>query len=637
MKKDTVVKPRSKRSSHDLSCQSLTTTDLFKIKPVFSRLIIPNDHFNIKTSQINRVDSLPVSSFVNIKNRLAWFYVKHCQVWKPWDAFITQAPYAFGGTNTVPSSVPYVGVLDLSSLFITYGYYTLGLVTSSVITSSVQNIDDLYQVYENDSYDKIYCVLNSDSTINYVYGYKFTPKGRLVYDILYSLGYRFPDIMIEGDSAYNTDRFNMSSLHMSLLPLMSYLSVLVNYYVPIKFRNYAFINSFSYLVTPYSSHVTSAFGASFSSDVESFWSNVVNIIISVYYGSDYFTDSLINPYKGVQSVMRQPGDSYDGSGTEPYTNVNATQHQEPYMILRDGSDVGGEFNYLTQYYISALQALTSKSQLAALSQNDIVGRALSMFGYKPEVADMVPALLSRKNSNIYVSPEVATADTFDSGTGEGTPLGYKAGRGEGTITDYHCKFDFDNYGSLLCVSSVSPDIMYTSGIHREMLHTNRDLCFDPAYVNLGPQAISNAEVSMQMPWNSPDGSVDNDPIATFGFQNRYAELGYRRDFMSGDFVMRSRNTGLDAFHFNRKIDGWNIFNNGVFALARYGQANSPYGQGQYDRIFFDQNSQNDHIQQWNIFEINADRDIPYNGEMSVGDDNNGKEQEVGRPSEVMNA
>ena len=629
MKKDTVVKPRSKRSSHDLSCQSLTTTDLFKIKPVFSRLTIPNDHFNIKTSQINRVDSLPVSSFVEIKNRLAWFHVKNVQVWKPWDAFITQAPYAFGGLNTVPSEVPYITPLDFSSIFDRSNGF--GLVTHDVVTASIQDIQDAYHFFEVSSYDKLEVNLNNDGTISSVFAYKFTVKGRLIYDVLYSLGYRFPDITFTGTSEYSAQVLDYGGVHMSLLPLMAYLSVLVNYYVPVKFRSFAFVNSFSYLVNPYNFHVNRFWTSISNTDVISFWVNVFDILCEVYYGSDYFTDSLANsPYRTFSNgVYSTPGDTSQNGQA-----VIDTGTIPPQAIIGNNHDNNP---YLTQYIISALQAVTSKSQLAALTNNDIVGRALSMFGYKPEVADMVPSLLSHENNNIYVSPEVAQADTYDSNTGEGTPLGYKAGRGEGVIKDYQCKFDFDDYGQLLCISSVSPDILYTYGLHREMMHTSRGLCFDPAYVNLGPQAIANIELPNQFMFESSDGQVSLLPRNTFGFQNRFAELGYRRDFMSGDFVMKSRNAGLDPFHFSRKILVNDCINTKIFALSRYSSLDSPYGVGQYDRIFFDQSSQNDHIQQWNVFEIKADRDIPYNGEMSVGDDNNGKEQEVGRHSEVLNA
>lgn len=664
MTKTKIGAQKEKRSQHNLSCTNITTTDLFKIQPVFAREILKSDKFSIRTAQINRVDALPVSSFVEINNRHDWFYVKYNQVWKPFDSFKSRTPYAFDYQNTVPSKVPYITVQELFCIFclsvLTVDGTSVSLTENIYasegyyLPSTIANCQRAESDYNLHKFDFMYVgpaswisnPSNPPAQDTYgIYAFRLTPLGRLVYSILYTLGYRIPSRYIvtvdnvatsEEHSRVeqyigldNSDQF--FSIEMNALPLMSYLSILVNYYVPTKFRNYQFINSLSYLVNPiphpYSS-ISVMGNIAWDSNVLYFYNNVIKVLLSIYYGSDYFTDSLQQPFLDAVGSMYDPA-------TDPnfktYNTANEHVSEPSYSgkepTLMTSSELTVQNNYAaTQYLLTALSAATSKAQIRALTKNNLIGSMLQQFGVKPESADMIPYNLSTHKANIVVSPEISTAAT------ELAPLGFKAGNGHGESI-FKDEFEFDNYGTLICVNCVSPEISFVDGLHREMVHTGRQDFFDPAYVNLGYQAIANFELTLSPKTQAATQVAPRQEFPlrnVFGFQNKYAEYGYKRDFAGGDFVINSINAGLDAFHFFRRFDdvpARELQNNELFASPKM-LTKVDYDayvdyllafKSQYDRIFAVDDANYDHIQQWTQFQITAWRDIADNGEFQIGE------------------
>lgn len=651
-----VGKPQEKRSRHRLTCQNITTTDVFKFQPVFCREVLKGDRFNIKTAQINRVDALPVSSFVEINNRHDWFYVKMNQIWKPFDNFISSTPYAFDYLNTVPSSAPNFALSELLGLVL--GKFRLGstdfaLVTiDSDYTGSATNslLLNAHQGLKDHNIDYVTVGLRSridptfDSTTDtdelYIKSYVLNPIGRFFVSQLYSLGYRIPQYLVDSTDLDSTTISNittwfnapnitdLSNVKCSALPLMAYLSIIVNYYVPTKFRDYSFINSLSYLSNPiwHPTIFTLAYYMD-NSNASTLRSNILKILLSQFYGSDYFTDSLqqifaSGPVSGFDpsTTAEYKGQSSDNTYYPFTTSLNDTK--EP-IVQTGGPIANSKYIALTQYILASLSANTSKAQMRALTKNNVLGSMLQQFGIKPESADMIPYLLSTHRDSIVIEPEISTAATSLA------PLGYKAGSGRGSaVFDDH--FEFDNYGLLICVNSISPEYMLSDGLHREMNHTSRYDYFDPQYANLGYQAVANFELTI-----SPDtiGSSDGFGLRkVFGFQNKFAEYGYKKDSVGGDFVINSVNNGLDNFHFIRKFDGLNpvyLQNNEIFAQGKYPRLLAGIAQfsSQYDRIFDVESADYDHIQQWTRFEIDAWRSIPANGEFQIGENNNTQEGE----------
>ena len=658
MTKTKIGAPSGKRSTHNLSCQSLTTSDLFKTQPIFCREVFKGDKFDIQMLNLNRVDNLPVSSFVAINNRFHWFYVKMTQVWKPFDNFINKVPYCYPDANgepdsAIPSEVPYFTFADLLMFF----YPNLKAGTDSThylnnqlfqgITPTEFAVSTRPQEATSDSVITTAINKLNNHTADFVYVYddnsssqtnkavcaclKLTDAGRRLFNILQMLGYRMPQFYMDvaDDSIFSTYKNNVgaySGIRQSALPFMAYLSILMNYFVPTKWRDYSFVNSMAYLKSPIP-HVGGIKSPTATPTLyASFRDRVYRLVLNAFYGSDYFTDSLVQPYNmRVSSVL----DESPTASTEKMAVVDSPNDGVPAVTnISTGQNL-----YVDEYILAALKAVSTKAQISALTNNNLLAAALQQFGYKPEQADMIPYLLAQRDDQIVVEPVIATAE------GANVPLGYKAGEGVGSA-NMKCDFDFDDFGFLICVNSITPDYFYADGINREMLHTQPEDFHDPAFVNLGFQPVCKGELFVNPAKNSTNYGSPSDYLMddTFGFQNKYAEYGYRRDFIGGDFVINSMNNGLDVFHFKRATDGdvnARHINSEQFAVAAYGTAQGVY-KNQFDRIFGVVAAGLDHIQQWNYFKILATRSIPSNGEWTVGDDDKNVVEGAGVTDNINN-
>lgn len=572
------------RDKVNLNSQTITTARAVSLQPVLVHDIIPGDSFNFSMKQFNRVDALPVSSFVQFKNRCVSFYVKNCQIWKPFDAYKTGAPYAFGYQNIVPTKKPFLSSYDLFYFFKVNGS-GVNLATSEYLDTQIQDINDCYRLLASHKYDFIYYNETSDDYL----GYKFTNIGRVVYKIFFQLGYRFPKLINESQSV---DQLIQTEQH--LFSLMSYLSVLVNYYVPLKWRSYQFVNSMSYLIDPVPQHFQS-FNDTPSSDYLVWRLGVVRLLSRIYYGDDYFTSALVEPMKVPTGQLQHTVD--DPSSLGPQVDVES-QHSTP-RITTDPDQA------FTQYLVYALSCVTGQAQLSAMTLNDVKAATLAKFGYKAETADMVPYILDKVDDFINVIPEMSTADTYNSETGDGVPVGYKAGTGQG-LSSMNGHYKFDNYGTFFVLNSIMPNYFYYQGVRRSLLRVAQDDEYDRNNIKLGIQAVARAELGVEV----------YNPQNTFGFVRKYADLSKGNDILGGDFVINTANEGLDSFHFGRDVQ-IDVANDEAFSIAVTGE-NSPRSAadgGQYNRVFV--NSDTDPIQQWYMFNINATRVI--DSTMTIGD------------------
>ena len=106
--------------------------------------------------------------------------------------------------------------------------------------------------------------------------------------------------------------------------------------------------------------------------------------------------------------------------------------------------------------------------------------------------------------------------------------------------------------------------------------------------------------------------------------------------LAGDFAIRSVGRDSNVYHTGRYIFSPNetltselmpfrLLNGESFALVNDTIADNSTELNrnghQFDRIFDYQDSQFDHIQQWNYYNIKAERNLPSRGDLSIGDEN----------------
>ena len=91
--------------------------------------------------------------------------------------------------------------------------------------------------------------------------------------------------------------------------------------------------------------------------------------------------------------------------------------------------------------------------------------------------------------------------------------------------------------------SVRADLTYQQGLDRALSRSTRYDFYLPSLANLGEQAVLNKEIYAQ------GTSADED---VFGYQERWAELRYKRSSITGKFRSTYAQS-LDAWHLSQEF------------------------------------------------------------------------------------
>lgn len=416
--------------------------------------------------------------------------------------------------------------------------------------------------------------------------YRFTNQGRRFYSLLTSLGYRV-DFTSSGTTFANTQKLSAGKL-------LAWVKVMLDWYEP---SQYALTSD---LATLFTGGVSSSGRHITQTDLFH-----ISALQFVCYDRDYFTSAWNNPSA---PNVADSNVKIDDSSVENYLNSTIYNRRSSILNFQNniGSSVGGSSNgspslvgandaslvstspnSISWYILDQLRALTNYTRRHQLSGFRTVDRYLSQYGIK--LSD------DRVQRCYYIDGYSYSADIMDIMSTADTPqaaLGDYAGKGI-AYSDAHRSIDFDcdEFGYLIVVSSVVPEVGYVQGIMRENFHLDRFSFFNSDFDNLGTQAIRHDELFADNGLMKIDGSGIATSVLTpdsvFGFTPRYMEYKIGYDFLTGDFNIPSRREGMDAYHLFRLFNDGNI--NPINKSFLYGE------QKQYDRIFNNTDDDYDHM------------------------------------------
>ncbi len=142
-------------------------------------------------------------------------------------------------------------------------------------------------------------------------------------------------------------------------------------------------------------------------------------------------------------------------------------------------------------------------------------------------------------SDIVVNPIAQNSSTNDI-----TPQGNLVGVGVGQESSKLCEVSAVEHGIFMVLACVTGDVTYQQGVYRKFNKLSRFDYMNPAFWNLGDQAVLNKEIFV--------GSNKAENEAVFGYQERYRELREGISKITGK--MRSANQGsLDVWHLSEKF------------------------------------------------------------------------------------
>lgn len=451
----------------------------------------------------------------------------------------------------------------------------------------------------------------------------------------------------------------------SALPLFAYAKAYAENFVPSKYGDkYNKLVSSIYNFTEYCDisrieYDTNGHGTiiGISSDGLDLFYDIFDMLCTVYYGDDYFTSSPAkamttpdNVGQGVEVVDI----TLDGSSIEDGTVVTVQSPTNGQTPKHQGKDHVGEvsdtpFN-VTDYIHNMLHLLTKNIQLKALSGSKLAQRLYSLYGMKSQTYNFEAVVLNQNVSNIDVKSVTSVADTQGLTPDKGTALGQKGGQ-MNNFNDGRMHFEFNEFGCLFLVNQIIPSYFYGQGLHREMMHRRRNDFYNDQFALAGYQNIARFELfnDDQLGYYKKNSLLPN---GSYGLTSAYAEYANRKDTLIGDFSLLSRMLPLDCYHFNRflfdqqldmaedkEIDelGNMPINDENFmkvVARRDVESVGNVTEHQYDRIFTDTDSDDDHIAQFNEFDITAIRDGRSINDFTIGE-SDGHEVEMAGLGKVI--
>lgn len=278
---------------------------------------------------------------------------------------------------------------------------------------------------------------------------------------------------------------------------------------------------------------------------------------------DYFTSCLPYPQSGDPVMIPLTGNAPvtldNTSGDNSYVDIMSSVAGKPQGMFTNGhgqvvanTSLAGEGRHENLYADMSkvtgitIEQLRNASALQVLLERD--ARAGERY---PELVKMhygvtcPDFLLGRSQflgsctSDIVVNPIAQNSSTNDI-----TPQGNLVGVGVGQESSKLCEVSAVEHGIFMVLACVTGDVTYQQGVYRKFNKLSRFDYMNPAFWNLGDQAVLNKEIYV-----GPDKATNE---AVFGYQERYRELREGVSKITGK--MRSADQGsLDVWHLSEKF------------------------------------------------------------------------------------
>lgn len=528
----------------DLSCDHITTTDFFHINPVYIKEMVPNEKIKLNVQTFSRLTPLvrPMYGRCQIVNRA--FFVPMRTIMKGWNEFITD--------TVKDGAFPVVPRINLQTLAV-----ILREEFASTTSATAQNND-------------FAVIVNSTQTTYY----RFTAQGRRVWSLLQALGYRFP-------IGYYGSHTPADSDHPSALPLMAFAKIYYDWYKNQAYSADEWFNGLFDLSTSSNPFISrTQLGA------------LLTVCSRAVYDKDYFTsawDRPVSPNNGLSSANSLVDISNDATVDNVRSRVmNQTVATGSYgtsPVVRGIDGTSATTQNLTQYAIDALKSLTDYLKRHQLAGGLAMDRMMARFGVKPSDAALSRSIyLGKDQVDVNIADVMSTANTENPDDATGNTLGSYAGKGVGYSPNGWFKYDTDEYGYLMVISTLIPKVGYVQGMNRQVLHTNRLDFFTPEFDSLGVQAIARKELLSD--YNGAETQLESMGDAAlngvFGFTSRYAEYKTAKDNLTGQFTIPSINGGMQTWHLNRLLPANQVQLSDITHDYNFVSATD---SAQYDRVF----------------------------------------------------
>lgn len=531
---DVDEKAKLPSSSFDFSRKNITTIDIGMYLPFDWFRVFPGDMIRLNNRFL--LETLPLASppLTNYRVRIHWFYIKMSSLWKGWQSFISQGRKGSVSVKKIPtiSEDSLKGALLPSSLAVALNLPACEYSDDSTFAQYTPNVSDMTNIK---SIPNRHLPKDGVNVLPFLFYQKAFRFDVAPYNLLQDNEVWLPEDLSEEwrldyeasnfDGRYFVPQGEVPSItddnRPDNVPSVNDVAVDLAQLRYACYENDYFTTAKPWLVRGDQQSSASIDVSGFEGSLD--FTDVFNDEVSPNLVGDtdwnIFASFTTSP-KQAQIRFANPR-----SPTNPFTGIRP--EDRPLII-----------NKLVQQYNKAkfTSSTVAKTSLTANRLREMLAfsvwqerNALTNGNYNefikahymrnPKSPDYEPYYLGGLTQQVNFSQILQTsASETDSPLGSQASLGSSSGQGQ--VFD----FNFDDFGYVMGIMFVTPEVYYTQGVGHEWTDVLPEDQFIPEFAQTGYEPILNQEIY-------PQGTDDD--LQLFGYQTRNAYLKARQNRASG--------------------------------------------------------------------------------------------------------
>lgn len=547
---DNAITTDIQRSKFDLSRKNLFTADVGMIIPVDIIPTLPNDDFDISIRYMIDTMPLAVPPMNNYKVRTHWYYCRCSDLWRGFPTFATK-----GRNENIELTIPQVtGSVTYDDVFAQFlGYSDVKKLLSVSCPHSLMNYLGIAPAVHAGTSEINYLPCVSDTAVET--GFKnlasLSALPFMMYQKIYRDNYAPINFLQSNHIWYPNDLSDEWRISYSADNIIGYKDDVTggsHWFVP---ENSIITNDkntsahFIPKINDTSVDLLQLRYACFDDDIFTSakpWlvrGEESTVDFNVTDASLNFSDAMAKASGSISFPVMAGGsfsnpDSYGlfGATSNSDHSFNADSTAEVLKILNKGK-INGFSATITANTLRSLIAVSLWQESNALvngNYNSLIG---VHFKNNPKYDTFEPVYIGGTSDYIQFSDVLQTTPT------EKSPLGSQAGLGRLNSNGYVGRFHSTDYGFIMGVMIVSPEVVYADGVEKFWTDKVQSDLYFPEFANLGFQPILNERVFV-----SDDDSVNTN---LFGYSTRYLEYKTRLNKVAGLLQLKDTDLLFSAY------------------------------------------------------------------------------------------
>lgn len=526
---DVDEKAKLPSSSFDFSRKNITTIDIGMYMPIDWFRVFPGDKVRLNNRFL--LETLPLASppLTNYRVRIHWFYIKMSSLWKGWQSFISQGRKGSVSVKKIPtiSEDSLKGALLPSSLAVALNLPACEYSDDSTFAQYTPNVSDMTNIK---SIPNRHLPKDGVNVLPFLFYQKAFRFDVAPYNLLQDNEVWLPeDLSEEWRLDYEASNFDgryfvpqgevpeiTDDNRPDNVPSVGDVAVDLAQLRYACYENDYFTTAKPWLVrgdeqSSASLDVTNlqGFEADFSEVFNSFINDAnaensnLGLFANVSLGN--LTNLSISPI-------------VNGAYSSKSINAARAGFINAFNKLKINSSAVGK-STLTANRLREMLAFSVWQERNALTNGNYNEFIKAHYMRNPKSPDYEPYYLGGLTQQVNFSQILQTsASETDSPLGSQASLGSSSGQGQ--VFD----FDFDDFGYVMGIMFITPEVYYTQGVGHEWTDILPEDQFIPEFAQTGYEPVLNQEIY-------PQGTDDD--LQLFGYQTRNAYLKARQNRASG--------------------------------------------------------------------------------------------------------